>query len=192
MNTFSIKFTQCNMYVCHVNIYESSILTGERDINIRLKSEYSSRVIAEEKYNDIGNSDSENILCLSSTLKPVVFYLDGKYIRCNKTKKYISTFSNNRLLCGGAPLFLCDDNTLAVEFDVDNLNLNIENTNEKIFFWYENSNVYPRPGYPGKGIVVCSGGKQMESIPLIAYHCPTVPQYYNLSEQHYMVLEFTI
>ena len=120
------------MYV--ILIYESSLLTGEGALNIRLKSEYSSRVIAEKKYNDIDNSDSENILCLSSTLKPVIFYLDGKYIRCNNTKKYISTFSNNRLLCGGAPLFLCHDNALAVEFDDDNLNLNIENTNEKIIF----------------------------------------------------------
>lgn len=190
MKSFTIKFTEHDLYLCLLNAYHSSILTSKGHLSKKLKEEFKKGSKKDPMYDNVSTEDKENIICLSSTQKPLSFYMDENYIRCVETNKYISTFENNRIMCGGAPLFLCDDKSLAIQFDLNNLKININDSCEEIIFWYDKSRVYPRPGYPNKGIIVCSGGGQEESVPLIAYHSQRVLDPSKLSKGFYIVLEF--
>lgn len=185
MKKFLIKYTQNDSYFCLDSVSGGFLERNWEKIN----KEFHKHTLNFPQTYNVDKKDCENIIVVSSELKPLTFIIDGDYIRCSETKKYVCSFSHNRSCCGGAPLFLSHNEKCAIQFDRDNIDLNLNDPNKELVLWFNKSLVYPRPGYPGKGAIVPGGGRLSECRPMIAYHGPDVPQRWKIEKKHMMVFQ---
>tara|TARA_B110001452_G_C15233537_1_gene427145 strand:+ start:2374 stop:2940 length:567 start_codon:yes stop_codon:yes gene_type:complete len=185
MVKFKIKFIQKNMCLCLEQL-EKVIELCPRVIGLGMNSMGMRKV--DPLFNTIDENDRDNIVVSSKKLKPIIFYLDGNFLRCSNTDKYLCCFSPNRQCGGGSPMFLSDNKNAAIYFDSNNLKNILTNKKENVF-WFNKSRVYPRECYPGKGAVIPGGGGLLECGPMICYHNPNIPQRWVISPQHMIKLE---
>lgn len=175
MKEFKIKFVRTGMHFCLINTEDNYIHT-KYGLAERLKNEFYHNNKVCNHYNKLEDkSELDKIVAMSSIAEPLVFYLDGKYIRCSKTNKYLSCLSNERIMCGGAPVFLSSQVEFAIEFDVANITTNP--TEEKVL-WVEKSLVYPKNyknnvgRFTGPALIRTASNAWCEAGPFIVYHNP--------------------
>lgn len=168
MQSFVIKFP--SDFVLSLGKSESINLLSNRVYN-----EYITLRKLDPLFNSVTEQESNNIVVMSKKLEPIKFYVDDKYFKCSKTNKYLSCFSHNRQCCGGAPLFLSDNKDLALVFKENFVNELLSKEKEKSLLWCW-SRCYPRPCYPGDGVIVVAGGNLKENCPVVSYHSPDYPQ----------------